>query len=175
MIVERRGAAGRERGPRAGVPQERLVDVGAVDVAETGRSGRRAAGVVGDDLLSGELVAGQDGEVCIRLRLALEPGGFTEISRGLRSDSDDTPGSRTKENALHPGGMPDERASVSEKRPHKICEHACGTCPMESLMHPCPKPPYLSSLRDEETNFFHPDPGVSLALNPRLISVIPPG
>jgi len=53
VIVERRGAAGRERGPRAGVPQERLVDVGAIDVAETGRSGRRAAGVVGDDLLSG--------------------------------------------------------------------------------------------------------------------------
>ena len=53
MIVERRGAAGRERGPRAGVPQERLVDVGAVDVAETGGSGRRAAGVVGNHLLSG--------------------------------------------------------------------------------------------------------------------------
>ena len=53
MIVERRGAAGRERGPRAGVPQERLVDVGAVDVAETGGSGRCAAGVVGDHLLPG--------------------------------------------------------------------------------------------------------------------------
>ncbi len=35
------------------MPQERLVDVGAVDIAETGRSGRRAAGVVGDHLLSG--------------------------------------------------------------------------------------------------------------------------
>ena len=53
VIVERRGAAGRERGSRAGVPQERLVDVGAVDVAETGGSGRRAAGVVGDHLLPG--------------------------------------------------------------------------------------------------------------------------
>jgi hypothetical protein len=35
------------------VPQERLVDVGAVDVAETRGSGRCAAGVVGDHLRPG--------------------------------------------------------------------------------------------------------------------------
>ena len=34
-----------------------------------------------------------------------EPGGFTAISRGLRSNSDDTPGPPTPR-VLHPSGMP---------------------------------------------------------------------
>jgi hypothetical protein len=37
-----------------------------------------------------------------------------EISRGLRSVSADTPGSE-REAIPHPGGMPDERESISDK------------------------------------------------------------
>jgi hypothetical protein len=38
---------------------------------------------------------------------------MTDISRGLRSVSDDTPGSE-REAIPHPGGMPDERDSISD-------------------------------------------------------------
>ena len=37
-----------------------------------------------------------------------------DISRGVRSVSDDTPGSE-REAIPHPGGMPDERDSISDK------------------------------------------------------------
>jgi hypothetical protein len=52
----------------------------------------------------------------------LDPGGVTDISRGLRSASDDTPGSRS-ERISHPGGpggMPDDPDSNSEKNSAKF-------------------------------------------------------
>jgi hypothetical protein len=62
-----------------------------------------------------------------------DPGGVTDISRGLRSVSDDTPGSR-RERIPYPGGMPDKRDSVSKISLGKISESAYELCPFESLI-----------------------------------------
>jgi hypothetical protein len=78
----------------------------------------------------------------------LDPGGVTDISRGLRSVSDDTPGSKNAK-LPHPGGMPDDRDSISEKRRHNNSD-AVRALVFESLNQPRSKPPCLSSLRDEE-------------------------
>src|ERR1041385_8742789 len=83
----------------------------------------------------------------------LQPGGLPEISRRSRSAAT-TPPVTGRKNLPHPGGVPERRFAVVKLR------HAGGA----QLWHP------------SSVHFvFNSVPGVSLALNPRLMSGSPPG
>ncbi len=69
--------------------------------------------------------------------LVLTPVGVTEISRGLRSASDDTPGSE-REAISHPGGMPDDRDSISEKPSAKFPTTRTDNACWNRLITPAP-------------------------------------